>query len=258
MLEILTSPITSNGTGFVETPELPGGVTPTVTTVVTSSSIPEGSSNTDTATVTGDAASGSPTGTVSFYECGPTAAPEPCTSQGNPVGGQQGLTAGGANTATATSPSFTPTATGYWCFAAYYSGDTNYAVSSDTSVTECFDVTTTSRTITCTSLTGNVNGSGNLKGCNGNTGTKSDKFGTSTFVEGGTLTWKNGKTTTIGAATTSTGTACPAGSADEIFSGTVTADTTKSAKVGGPYNAEVCDSSTGALSLAPGTTATFF
>ena len=89
MLQILTSPVNGNGTGFGQTPEEPGRVTPIVTTVATSPSIPEGTSNTDTATVTGDSASGSPTGTVSFYECGPTPTAEPCTSQANPVGGQQ-------------------------------------------------------------------------------------------------------------------------------------------------------------------------
>ena len=152
VLQILTSPLNSDGTGFGQTPEEPGRVTPTTATVATSSSIPEGNSNTDTATVTGDSASGSPTGTVSFYECGPTPTAEPCTSQANPVGGPQGVTASSGNTATATSPSFTPTATGYWCFAAYYSGDLNYNVGSDTSTTECFDVTPVALHITTTSL----------------------------------------------------------------------------------------------------------
>jgi hypothetical protein len=50
------------------------------------------------------------------------------------------VSAGPDNTATATSPAFTPASGGYWCFAAYYSGDSNYAASDDTSTTECFDV----------------------------------------------------------------------------------------------------------------------
>ncbi len=45
-----------------------------------------------------------------------------------------------SNTATATSGSFTPTSTGYWCFAGVYSGDSNYNSSSDTSLGECVDV----------------------------------------------------------------------------------------------------------------------
>jgi hypothetical protein len=63
--------------------------------------------------------------------------------------------AGADNTSTASSISFTPNAAGYWCFAGYYSGDSNYAASSDTSVDECFDVQQTSCnkiTITSTSL----------------------------------------------------------------------------------------------------------
>ena len=105
-----------------------------------SSSIVLGSSDTDSATVTGGAIGGSPTGTVSFYECGPTSSPTPCLSTADPVGNAVGVTAGSGNTSTANSVSFTPTSTGYWCFAADYSGDSNYASSSDTSNTECFDV----------------------------------------------------------------------------------------------------------------------
>ncbi len=83
-----------------------------------SASIVLGNSNSDTAVVTGDATFGSPTGTVTFYECGPTASPTACTSQSNEVGtGPVGLTAGASNTSSATSVSFTPTSTGYWCFA---------------------------------------------------------------------------------------------------------------------------------------------
>ena len=75
--------------------------------------------------MTGNAAGSSPTGTVSFYECGPTASAQACTSIGNPVGSAVGLVAGAGNTSSATSVSFTPTATGYWCFAGYYSGIRN-------------------------------------------------------------------------------------------------------------------------------------
>ena len=46
-----------------------------VKTTPTSSAITLGQSNTDTSTVTGNSTSGSPTGTVSFYVCGPTATP---------------------------------------------------------------------------------------------------------------------------------------------------------------------------------------
>ena len=49
---------------------------------------------------------------------------------------------GSAGTATATSPAYTPTATGTYCFLGVYSGDSNYTGGSDGSTTrECFTVT---------------------------------------------------------------------------------------------------------------------
>ena len=49
---------------------------------------------------------------------------------------------GSGGTATATSPAYTPTATGTYCFLGVYSGDTNYSAASDGSTTrECFTVT---------------------------------------------------------------------------------------------------------------------
>jgi len=115
------------------------------------SSIVLGNGNSDNAVVTGDATFGSPTGTVTLYECGPTASPTPCTSQANQVGsGPVTVTAGSNNTSTASSVSFTPTATGYWCIAAYYSGDSNYGASDDSTTDECFDVTAASSSTTST------------------------------------------------------------------------------------------------------------
>jgi len=112
----------------------------------TSPSIAVGQSDADGATVTGNAAGGSPTGTVTFYECGPTSSATPCTSTANPVGTAETLTAGAHHTSSATSVSFTPTSTGFWCFASAYSGDANYSASADTSTDECFDVTMGSTT----------------------------------------------------------------------------------------------------------------
>ena len=51
----------------------------TTTTAPLSPTMTLGTSNSDTATVTGNG--GSPTGTVTFYECGPTATAQSCTSQ---------------------------------------------------------------------------------------------------------------------------------------------------------------------------------
>jgi hypothetical protein len=127
--------------------------TTSTTTTPTNATITLGQADTDLAMVTGNAAGGSPTGTVSFYECGPTGTATPCTSTSNPVGGAVSLTAGANNTATATSASFTPTASGYWCFTADYSGDGNYLTSMDTTTDECVNVVTSADTITSSSPT---------------------------------------------------------------------------------------------------------
>ena len=109
-------------------------------TAPTDSVIALGQADTDAGTVTGNAEGGSPTGSMSFYECGPTSSLARCTSKAHPVGSAVTLTPGAGNTAHATSDAFKPTAVGYWCFAGYYSGDANYQPSADTSVDECVDV----------------------------------------------------------------------------------------------------------------------
>ncbi len=109
------------------------------TTVPQSTTLVYGSTNYDTATVTGNSG-GSPTGTVAFYECGPVPNPTPCTSTDNLISEGE-LTAGPSDTATANSAGFTPTSSGYWCFAGYYLGTTSYHASTDASLDECFDVT---------------------------------------------------------------------------------------------------------------------
>jgi hypothetical protein len=129
--------------GFIAT--LSGGpTTPTLPSVVTGSAanptVSLGQSTVDDVTVTGDATGGSPTGTVTIYQCGPTAAPTPCTSLANPLGPPLDLTAGREDRSTAVSTPFTPTAGGYWCFAAAYSGDANYSIGSDSPTADCFDV----------------------------------------------------------------------------------------------------------------------
>jgi hypothetical protein len=111
------------------------------------------------------------------------------------------------------------------------------------------------KAIVCTKLSG-TESAAKLKKCSGNTGTKSKSINGSTLLGGGPINWKNGKSTTISAPVLGTGTKCPAGTSDDVtISGTVTADTTGSATVGGPYSAEICVASSGALSLAPGTSA---
>jgi hypothetical protein len=95
-----------------------------------------------------------PSGTIQFYECGPTASPAACTSEANPLGQPRGITPLGNDETSLVEPpvSFTPTSTGYWCFAAYYSGDGDYYPTADTSTSECFDVTLPALQVATTSL----------------------------------------------------------------------------------------------------------
>jgi hypothetical protein len=126
--------VTQASTGTVSTPA--------------SSGVMLGTGNSDSAVVTGNAGGGAPTGTVTFYECGPTASATPCTSQANEVGTSVTLVSGAGDTSSASSVNFTAGSLGYYCFGAYYSGDSNYSASSDTSTDECFDVTAAKPTIT--------------------------------------------------------------------------------------------------------------
>jgi hypothetical protein len=126
----------------------PTAPTTTTTTAPSVSNVVLGSTASDSATVTGNADVGSPTGSVQFYECGPTTSATPCTSTSHKVGSAVSVTASANDTSTASSASFTPTAAGTWCFAGVYSGDSNYAGSSDTTTDECFTVTAASSSTT--------------------------------------------------------------------------------------------------------------
>ena len=98
-----------------------------------SASVALGASDTDTATVRGVNGGSVPTGTVTFYVCGPDTtltscgAPTPASGSGVEVGSPVTLLPG-SGLATATSAAVTPTATGAYCFLAVYSGDHNFAV----------------------------------------------------------------------------------------------------------------------------------
>lgn len=118
--------------------------TPEVTARPTLGQILLGGSDADSATVTGTGAF-APTGTVTFYACGPASSPVPCTTTtgaevGTPVA--LGPSVGSPPSATVTSGAFTPTATGAYCFLAVYSGDAGYTSGSAGSTTEtnCFTV----------------------------------------------------------------------------------------------------------------------
>ena len=115
--------------------------------------------------------------------------------------------------------------------------------------------------IKCTGLTGTVSGTIKATGCNGNTGGSSVAQTTSSLLSGGVVHWVNGKTTTIGPASTSTTETdsdappkgpCPAGTSETSAKGSVTADTTGSAPVPGMYKAEVCVDGSGNISVEPG------
>jgi len=111
--------------------------------------------------------------------------------------------------------------------------------------------------IACKSMTGTITGTVTLKKCTGNTGKASKPLPSASLVSGGTITWKNNKTTTVTLKVTQgPGTKCATGSTEYDAKGKTTADTTGSAKVGGKVAAKVCASAGGSISLVPGTQAT--
>jgi hypothetical protein len=106
--------------------------------------------DTATITVTGGTNPPDPTGTVTFFLCGPIATGD-CSTGGTNIG--TGTLDGGANTtdgiATAVSPDVntaaSPLAAGRYCFRAEWPGDSNYGPASHTDATvECFAVKDTS------------------------------------------------------------------------------------------------------------------
>jgi hypothetical protein len=118
--------------------------------------------------------------------------------------------------------------------------------------------------MTCTSVTGTASGNITVSGCTDTgsaTATASDPLPATQLASGGTVTWTNGKTTTVGApAITSTSAkhcsgyvkstkkapySGPEPSADK-FSGSVTADTS-GLKVPGKIKGAVCISSSGSV-----------
>ena len=104
----------------------------------------------DTATVTGNQVLDTPSGTVTFYLCGPIAGGSgACTSGGTKVG--TGQLSGTGTTATAQSPDVNTSANvlapGYYCFRSEWPGDTNYPTplaefGGTNGTNECFTVQT--------------------------------------------------------------------------------------------------------------------
>jgi hypothetical protein len=113
--------------------------------------IQAGESDNDTVTVTGSAAGGAPTGTVSFYLCGPGAGS--CASSATPIGSAVTLAAGTGDSSSASSAYATPTAPGSYCFYAVYSGSENYLGSSDATSQGCFTLAAASTPSTASTVT---------------------------------------------------------------------------------------------------------
>jgi uncharacterized repeat protein (TIGR01451 family) len=176
---------------------------PTTTTTSPSvTSLDLGGSLKDSVKVTGNPTQGPPTGDVTFYVCsGTTTGCDPTSAGAQKLTGTPNpapltpATGTGADTSTATSPSFTPPAPGNYCFAGVYTptaGTAIYFGSSDTSADECFVVNkltpgfTTSPSQTTITLGGSVTDTATATGTSAGgvpTGTVSW-----TFCDGGTCT----------------------------------------------------------------------
>jgi hypothetical protein len=121
-----------------------GTLTPTIASALSNSSVSPGGTTTDTVTVTGSATHGSPTGSVSFYVCGPTSGPAACTSMGDGLA-TVGLSAETGNRSVASLTVGVESGSGWFCFLDQYGGDANYTpVSDNDAPTECVDVTSSS------------------------------------------------------------------------------------------------------------------
>jgi hypothetical protein len=116
----------------------------------------------DTATVTGNQAADTPSGTVTFFLCGPIATGS-CDSGGANIG--TGTLSGSGKTASADSPdvntSDSPLAPGRYCFRATWPGDTSYPANlsefgGTNGTNECFTVQKISTTTVTTPSAGSA------------------------------------------------------------------------------------------------------
>jgi hypothetical protein len=114
----------------------------------------------DTATITGNQAADTPSGTVTFFLCGPIPTGS-CSGGGTNIG--TGTLSGSGATANANSPdvnnSAGPLTPGRYCFRAEWPGDTNYPTplkeyGGPTGTNECFTVRTIPTTTTTTPSVG--------------------------------------------------------------------------------------------------------
>src|SRR3984957_18736570 len=167
-----------------------GSTVPATSNIVTTASSNSSAGTiSDTATVSGSLETG-PTGTVTFFECGPLLANANCSTNASTPVDLSGNSA--------TSATFTPTASGIYCFGATYNGDSNYPSATentdgDVMSAECVSVTvTTGSTVPATSNIVTTASSNSSAGTISDTATVSGSLetgptGTVTFFECGPL-----------------------------------------------------------------------
>lgn len=112
-------------------------------------------------------------------------------------------------------------------------------------------------TTKCTTITGPVTGNITISGCKGgSTGGSSQPFAAASLATGGTITWSNGNTTTVGTAKVTSSKKltkkCVAkygtGASEFTAKGTVTAQSgTGDSPIPGKFSGEVCEDSSGNL-----------
>ena len=146
----VTTPMQSDGTTAIPATGISIGAGPTGGAVPVR----------DAAVVTATGGSVTPTGSVAFWLCGPTAtgATALCETGGTALGTTQ-IPATTANPATVVSPVATVTAAGRYCFRAVYSGDATKGIppSSDFAANECFLVNPVTPGLTTQAGTSPVN-----------------------------------------------------------------------------------------------------
>ena len=143
------------------------------------------------------------------------------------------------------------------------------AGTANTTVTTATDTVPATQSVTiggaqgpvCAKVKGKISGSVTLSKCTPTKATYASAKGlASALTSGGTFTWATSKKTTVVSDTVSSPGqgSCAAGSIERDISGSVTGGNAKKyAKIGDAVLARLCQNSSGALALVPGTKATF-
>lgn len=138
-----------------------------------------------------------------------------------------------------------------------YSGDGTYAGSTSTNSVTLTVLSGGGLSTTCSKMSGYVTKKITFSYCQ--VSQKGAHLSGVDILTGGSLTWNASKTTTTftGSATSPGQGVCTAGHIEEIFTGTVTTDTSSFAAAGGAVSYSFCQSTRGVVKLVPGTQATF-